>query len=32
VMWLAALLLVRLVFLEDSFRSFHFTRNIHQVA
>ncbi len=30
--WLAALLLVRLVFLEDSFRSFHFTRNIHQVA
>ena len=30
--WLAALLLVRLVFFEESFRSFHFTRNIHQVA
>lgn len=30
--WLAALLLVRLVFFEESFRSFHFTRNTHHVA
>jgi hypothetical protein len=30
--WLAALMLVRLVYFEESFRSFHFTRNIHQVA
>ncbi|MBN1917606.1 MAG: hypothetical protein JW889_06825 [Verrucomicrobia bacterium] len=30
--WLVALVLVRLVFFEESFRSFHFTRNIHQVA
>jgi hypothetical protein len=30
--WLAALVLVRLVYFEESFRSFHFTRNIHQVV